>query len=256
MGLKAAGVSRIQPGIEALSDELLKLMKKGTTGRQNVALLRYARSVGLDVAWNMLCGFPDEQEEWYREVLALVPYLVHLQPPGGVFGLSFDRFSPYFEEADRFGVTGLRPAESYQDAFPSCDGLDELAYHFIGDSNALTFETSEVLRDLRQAVAGWRTLWETGTKPCLEIVEIDAETYLLIDTRPLPNVQFMQQITAEQASVALTRHQVASDASRWGLDHSVCIETRHGFMPLACAAPSVHRRFEEVRPSDLMDAAV
>lgn len=256
VGLKAAGISRIQPGIEALSDDLLKLMKKGTSGRQNVALLRYARATGIEIAWNMLCGFPDEQEDWYREILGWVPALFHLQPPGGVFGLSFDRFSPYFEEAAQFGVRDLRPTESYGEAFPGCGDLSALAYHFIGDSNALSFDTSQVLRDLRDAVDRWRAAWERELAPCLEVVELDAETYLMIDTRPLPGAVFMQQITAEQASVALSLHQTESKATRWGVQRSICLETRHGYMPLACAAPAVLQRFERVRAPDLMDAAV
>lgn len=39
--LARAGITEIQPGIEALSTGLLKLMDKGTTAAQNIALLRY-----------------------------------------------------------------------------------------------------------------------------------------------------------------------------------------------------------------------
>ena len=41
---KAAGISTIQPGIEALSSRLLKLMRKGVNARQNLMLLRYGRT--------------------------------------------------------------------------------------------------------------------------------------------------------------------------------------------------------------------
>jgi radical SAM superfamily enzyme YgiQ (UPF0313 family) len=47
--LKKAGIHTIQPGIEALSSELLSLMRKGTTARQNVALLRDALGVGISL---------------------------------------------------------------------------------------------------------------------------------------------------------------------------------------------------------------
>ena len=43
--LRDAGIHSIQPGIEALSTDLLRLMRKGTTARQNVGLLRDARGV-------------------------------------------------------------------------------------------------------------------------------------------------------------------------------------------------------------------
>src|SRR5437588_293003 len=42
--LVAAWVIEIQPGIEAISTGLLKLMGKGTTAGQNINLLRYAKA--------------------------------------------------------------------------------------------------------------------------------------------------------------------------------------------------------------------
>ena len=92
--LKQAGVAVIQPGIEALSTPLLKLMKKGVRASQNLALLRYARSVELGVNWNMLFGFPDDKADWYESALTIMPYIAHLQPPMGFYKLSIDRFSP------------------------------------------------------------------------------------------------------------------------------------------------------------------
>jgi len=43
--LRAAGVTRIQPGIESLSDHVLKLIGKGTCGLRNVQLLKWCRGV-------------------------------------------------------------------------------------------------------------------------------------------------------------------------------------------------------------------
>ena len=80
--LKAAGICDIQPGIEALSTSLLKRMDKGVSARQNIALMRYARAVGLSLTWNLLYAFPGDQLEDYEQTLALVPLLRHLNPPG------------------------------------------------------------------------------------------------------------------------------------------------------------------------------
>ena len=51
----------LQPGIEALSTPLLKLMRKGTTVRQNISFLRYARCVDISVVWNLLGRFPGDR---------------------------------------------------------------------------------------------------------------------------------------------------------------------------------------------------
>jgi ribosomal peptide maturation radical SAM protein 1 len=56
--LQEAGVKRIQPGIESLSDHILQLMRKGTTGLQNIQLLKWCRDYGIHADWNLLYGFP------------------------------------------------------------------------------------------------------------------------------------------------------------------------------------------------------
>lgn len=260
LALKAAGVNGIQPGIESLQDDLLRLMKKGTSTKQNIALLRYARSAGVTAKWNILSGFPGSREEWYEEMLRLVPLLVHLEPPTGVARLNVDRFSPYFDRASDYGITNLRPLPSYREIFPRSDDLNKLAYHFIGDSDGYTVDNSETVRQLRAAVNQWRGLWEftqeEATRPCLEVVEIDAANYLLIDSRPLPDTLFMQQISADQASVALSFHNEESALTSWGEERRVCVKARNGFIPLACATPEILQRFEKVRAPDLQDAAV
>jgi ribosomal peptide maturation radical SAM protein 1 len=260
LALKAAGVNGIQPGIESLQDDLLRLMKKGTSTKQNIALLRYARSVGMTAKWNILSGFPGGREEWYEDMLRLVPLLVHLEPPSGVARLNVDRFSPYFDRPTEYGITNVRPLPSYQEVFPRSEDLDRLSYHFTGDSDGCTVDNSETVRQLRATVEQWQRLWdftnEETARPCLEVVEIDPENYLLIDSRPLPDVLFMQQISADQASVALSFHNEESALTRWGEERYVCIKGQNGFIPLACATPEVLKRFEKVRAPDLQDAAV
>ncbi|MCU1503950.1 MAG: Radical domain protein, partial [Ilumatobacteraceae bacterium] len=58
--LRAAGVRQIQPGVESLSDEVLRLMRKGVTAFQNIQLLRWATELDVGCSWNIICGFPDE----------------------------------------------------------------------------------------------------------------------------------------------------------------------------------------------------
>lgn len=260
LALKAAGVLRIQPGIESLNDGLLKLMKKGTSSKQNIATLRYSRVLGVDILWNILSGFPGEQEEWFEETLRMVPSLVHLQPPTSLYTLNFDRFSPYHERAAHYGIEDLRPHPSYAEAFPNCTNLDDLAYHFRGQSNSLKVGEDEVLINLAAKLEWWKSLWgrpeEGKMPPCLEIIQLDDRNYMMIDTRPLPGVLPLQQISEEQASVALSFHQYDSAATRWGEENFACFKVAGGFIPLACAAPRVIQHFESVRAPDLADVAV
>ena len=59
----AAGVRAIQPGIESLSTPILRLMRKGVTGLQNLRLLKWCAEIGIKPSWNLLYGFPGEPPE-------------------------------------------------------------------------------------------------------------------------------------------------------------------------------------------------
>ncbi len=116
--LADAGVTRIQPGIESLSDAVLKLMRKGVTAFQNVQLLKWCRELGVTPYWNLLWGFPDEPPEEYARMARLVPLLSHLVPPSGVSGLRLDRFSPGFDDAERLGFLDVAPLPSTAAVYP------------------------------------------------------------------------------------------------------------------------------------------
>src|SRR5215813_10560818 len=148
--LKHAGINTIQPGIEALSSKLLTLMRKGTTARQNVALLRDARGLQIALTWNLLWGFPGDRPAWYEETLAMLPLLHHLQPPNAFAPLMFDRFSPYFEQAEQFGVSDLRPFPGYRDFLPAGAAVEKVAYHFTGTYRSAGVEAPDLMRTVNQ----------------------------------------------------------------------------------------------------------
>ena len=108
-------------------------MDKGVRADQNVALLRYARSLRIRLSWNLLAGFPGDRVDDYEQMAELLPHLVHLEPPDGMGFVRFDRFSPYFDYPERFGISNLRPKAAYFDIFPSWTRFDQLAYYFDGD---------------------------------------------------------------------------------------------------------------------------
>ena len=129
--LRAAGVSRIQPGIESLSDHVLKLMRKGTAELRNVQLLKWCREYKVGVDWNLLYGFPGESREDYDQMLAMLPAIEFLDPPAACGPIRMDRFSPYCESTDEFGLTNVRPMKPYQHLYPfSHTSLMRITYHF------------------------------------------------------------------------------------------------------------------------------
>jgi ribosomal peptide maturation radical SAM protein 1 len=160
--LAQAGVDRIQPGIESLSSRVLGLMRKGVRAAQNVAVLKWARYYGIEVAWNILWGFPGETERDYTGQAAVVPHLVHLRPPAAASRIWLERFSPLFTEAEAFGVRDRRPEASYRYVYPETVDLDRVAYFF-------DYEVADALPDsaydpLRGAVRDWTEAWQ-GQRP-------------------------------------------------------------------------------------------
>jgi len=266
LALKNAGVAVIQPGIEALSTDLLKLMDKGVTARQNIAMLRYARAVGMDVSWNMLYAFPGDREEWYRETLAMVPYLRHLAAPSGPCHLSIDRFSPYFFASSRYGVEDVRPMDSYVSVLPDGADVRKVAYHFLAKYPSGSSANPALMQELETALEDWRKAWEPPEDqdvdlPTLGVVRISEEQYVLIDTRGvegLPAVQFLDQ---DQAAAALVSRSLRSDdqSTEWARDNRLALALDGWHVPLATAAPAVLAELEEKhrwRPTFAVPATV
>lgn len=128
--LSRAGVTEIQPGIEALATSTLKLMGKGTTAAQNINFLKNCLHYGISPYWNLLIGFPREGTEVYAKYLRDMPLLMHLPPPSGAFPVRFDRYSPYFTRAREYGLD-LTPYEFYSAIYPfDAEAIANSAYYF------------------------------------------------------------------------------------------------------------------------------
>jgi ribosomal peptide maturation radical SAM protein 1 len=129
--LRDAGIAKIQPGIESLSDDVLRRMRKGETALQNIQLLKWCRELGLKTAWNLIWGFPGEPREEYERMARLLPLLTHLTPPQSSKSIRLDRFSPNFEQGPALGFEDVEPCPAYRHIYPFPEeALRNLAYHF------------------------------------------------------------------------------------------------------------------------------
>jgi len=237
--LRAAGVRMIQPGIEALSTELLKLMRKGVSARQNLMLLRQARAVGISVIWNLLWGFAGETLRAYEETLALVRLIGHLQPPGGFWPVMIDRFSPYFTDPAQFGIRDLRPLPGYADFLPPGAPVDKLAYHFMGTAPCASREAPELMREIQQAVASWRGRWSAAAPPELRVGE-HAGIFVLVDTRGLPETEPVELLDADAARRLLRAERFDASAAQLELiERNLAVHLDGWLQPLALADPAV-----------------
>lgn len=245
VALKKAGVDIIQPGIESLSTHCLKLMNKGGSARKNIALLRYARSIGLAINWNLLYGIPGDLLIEYQNMLTMLPLLRHLRPPASLLQLSIERYSPYFDQPGKYGISNIHPLEMYSSILPKCADISKIAWHFAADYESESRENKDIIHKLELEIEKWRSLWRDDMLPTLAVFDVGDDHYLLIDTRGLPGTEEINIITRNQASLILAGLNFeAGDELVWAQERKLILEVDSKYVPLATAEPGLICRFE------------
>jgi ribosomal peptide maturation radical SAM protein 1 len=181
--MAAAGVTRMQPGIEALHDDLLRLMAKGNSTAINVQVLKYAREFGMFCNWYLLVDFPGEDPRWHEEVAGWLPLLYHLQPAGAVVHIRFDRFSVYHAQPERYGLR-LAPYPTYSSVYPlPPERLMDLAYFFVDAGDPEPGRVAPGAAALAARVGEWKALFQRDVKPVL-CMTVEGGAVHVLDTRP------------------------------------------------------------------------
>jgi ribosomal peptide maturation radical SAM protein 1 len=117
--LAERGLGLLQLGVESFSTALLRRMRKGVTGLENVRCLRWCVELGVDVDYNLILGHPGYDDAALDAMTALFPRLHHLPPPR-TSQFFVNRYAPLFREGT-LAAQGLavRPAEqTCADLFP------------------------------------------------------------------------------------------------------------------------------------------
>jgi ribosomal peptide maturation radical SAM protein 1 len=260
--LKAAHVTAIQPGIESLNSHILRCMDKGAKAYQNVALLRYARLLGIRLSWNLLGGFPGDRPEDYEQMAELLPHIVHLEPPDSFSFVRFDRFSPYFDAPERYGIANLRPKPAYFEIFPTWTDHEKLAYYFDGDYHSGAFECPSVIDRIRELTDSWRQRWTLNPKPALAVVHLVGDRHVLVDTRDWGASPRFDLIDAEEAAVLLFGARLDERAEHdWAMERHLLVELDDRLIPLATAHPVVmaglecHAAGDDLPPREALEHA-
>lgn len=182
--LSEAGILDIQPGLESLNDSLLKRVNKKTSLSQNIEILRYASVFNLNILWNMLWGIPGERISEYEEILSLIPYITHLQPPFGIMHLVIARFSPFFKNPEKFGISNIRPLSRSYDVWPHYGDVSQLCLSFTGDYTSETRKNPGIIMELMDAVEEWNLSWK-NKRNSLTVSREKNSLWRICDTRSL-----------------------------------------------------------------------
>jgi ribosomal peptide maturation radical SAM protein 1 len=181
--LRRAGVTSIQPGVENFADDTLRLMRKGVSGAQNVAMLRWGEELGVLVLWNLIFGFPQEQVTDYETNFSVMKLITHLRPPDVCAYIRLDRFSPNFMEWRSFGFSTIRPLPAYKHIFPFEETeLRRLAYYFAYEHE--NFDRAiQWTRALEDFGDNWRDKSKLGENGSLAVRPRFGGGFVLVDTR-------------------------------------------------------------------------
>jgi ribosomal peptide maturation radical SAM protein 1 len=167
--LAAAGITEIQPGIESLSTAALRRVRKGITALENIRLLKWCVSYGIKVHWNIIHGLPGDTSAEYVEMVRVARECFHLEAPNLV-PLSVERFSPYHDTPDAFGIEILGPTTHYRFTYPvEPRVLTDIAYAF--DHRQRWQPTVEPgLASLRQVVDDWQAAQQSAGTGTLKLL--------------------------------------------------------------------------------------
>jgi ribosomal peptide maturation radical SAM protein 1 len=176
------GIAMIQPGIESLASGPLRLMRKGVSAQQNIALLRDCAATGIGVAWGIIYGFPGEAAADYEAMAALMPLLTHLDPPNAMHRIVIDRFSPLYRGHRDNGIGAVKPFGAYRALYPPAIDTAEIAYHFDGDYSTELLGDAGLLGRLGDAIADWRAASARRLPPVLQLFE-RTDGAVVLDTR-------------------------------------------------------------------------
>lgn len=160
--LQQGGVKWIQPGIESLNSRILKIMRKGVSAIHNVNTLRWAQYYGINAVWNLLYGFPGEQQTDYAEQLQLLRKLAHLRPPHYCGRIWMERFSPIFFDDAAFPAKLKVPERSHRFVYPATVDLTRAAYYF--DHEFAESLPEETYATTHAAVKEWQERWSDAAR--------------------------------------------------------------------------------------------
>ncbi|MDX2471925.1 MAG: RiPP maturation radical SAM C-methyltransferase [SAR324 cluster bacterium] len=184
--LGEAGFKEVQPGIESLDDSILKHMKKGVTLISVLETLKHCTSLGIKANWNILHGFPGEDQSAYDRIALLVPKICHFPPPYALVKMRIDRYSNYHQNPAKYGIDELLPLAHYQNIYGlNLKQLKKIAYHF--EAPCLKNKDVEYLRNCMDVVG----LWMDGELRGTLTAYLDEGGCMLIwDTRGLGNAEW------------------------------------------------------------------
>jgi ribosomal peptide maturation radical SAM protein 1 len=247
--LSDAGIGSVQPGIEALSSSLLDRMNKGIMAFQNINALKYFRTVDISLSWNLIYGFPGDTFSDYEELNDIIPLLEHFHAPENFGPLGINRFSPFFNTPEKFGIKSVEPIETMNLIYPTNADIEKLSYDFKSDFDSFSRENPPLIKDAGKLIRDWQLAWK-NPKHAPELIissKNNQGEYTLKDTRSLNHGPKEILITKEKI-ISLVETTVSKDllpGQIWAIENNYALVIDERYIPLVCFSNSTIHEFTE-----------
>jgi len=116
--LEKAGFTTIQTGIETFSKSYLKKMKKGTGVIDNVASLKFCKENGIINIYNIIVGYPNEEETDFIENKKNISLFKQYLDPPNIAKLVVGFGSSIFKNPEDFNIKNLDYTKTDKLMFP------------------------------------------------------------------------------------------------------------------------------------------
>jgi len=157
--LKEAGFTNIQTGVESFSGNYLKKMNKGTRVIDNIAALKYSWEFGLKNNYNIVTGFPNEDENDFLETENNIRFIKQFLPPPNHSPLIIGVGSPIYCSPSSFNIDSFKFIESDMLMFPEKNLEKDICFYYrfnkinktgdVNDWNGLIDDWHEVHKSFR-----------------------------------------------------------------------------------------------------------
>jgi hypothetical protein len=141
--MRAAGMRKVQVGIEALSTRLLRKLRKGATAIQNLEIMKHCEALGIVNLSNLILYFPLSDARDVEETLRAMEFARAFRPPKPV-GFWLGLGSPVARNPSAYGIRAVANHPNWARIFPPTvfRGLPL------------------IVQSYRQAAASQRQLWK------------------------------------------------------------------------------------------------
>jgi hypothetical protein len=116
--MRAAGMRKVQVGIEALSTRLLRKLHKGTTVIQNLEIMKHCEALGIANLANLILYFPLSDEQDVNETLHTMEFTGPFRPPKPI-GFWLGLGSPVWRNPNAYGIRAVANHPNWANIFPS-----------------------------------------------------------------------------------------------------------------------------------------